>query len=161
MISIFLYYYHYSANICRNLYREICNVLFEIPSQIVQITSHFAMRYRGNHSLNTSYIILPWWPAKPVVLKNNTVGVCVGYLAQDKHHGRIKLTLPYFLVLFEHSSFCTVCTNFFLFLYIHRVQSSFLTLCLTTTLVLPGLWSDLFTRNVHMLHTLCKNIFVI
>ena len=35
-----------SEKIYRNLYRKICDVFFEIPSQIVQITSHFAMRSR-------------------------------------------------------------------------------------------------------------------
>ena len=40
-----------NKKICRNLYRKICDVLFEIPSQIVQITSYFALQYRGNHSL--------------------------------------------------------------------------------------------------------------
>ena len=38
--------------IYRNLYHKNCDVFFEIPSQIVQITSHFVMRYRGNHSLS-------------------------------------------------------------------------------------------------------------
>ena len=37
---------HYSETIYRNLYRKICDVLFEILSQIVQITTHFAVRYR-------------------------------------------------------------------------------------------------------------------
>ena len=46
-----------SEKICRNLYRKICDVLFEIPSQIVQITAHFAMRYRGNRSLSLSLLV--------------------------------------------------------------------------------------------------------
>ena len=43
---------HNSEKICRNLDCKICDVLFEIQSQIVKIKSHFAMRYvRGNRSL--------------------------------------------------------------------------------------------------------------
>ena len=43
---------HNGENICRNLYCKKNKIFFEIPSHIVQITSHFEMWYRGNHSLS-------------------------------------------------------------------------------------------------------------
>ena len=51
ILKMFIIKPQYSEKVCRNLYHKICDILLEISSQIVQITLHFAMRYRGNRSL--------------------------------------------------------------------------------------------------------------